>query len=245
MRRLLALAPLLVAFAAAAQEAPERRILPADEGAAYAAVGRLNIAGRRFCTATLIEPAVVATAAHCLYHPRTGARVPVDELRFVAGFRRGEHAALRRVVRAVTDAAYVFDGVPDFAGVSADLALLELDAPVPAEAAAPFPAGGLAGGDLAIVSYARDRPQLPSIEAPCPVASDVGGVLALACGVDFGASGGPVLEGAGEDARLVAVVSAMGKVVASGADVTLAVTVEPAIAALRDALREAPLEVRP
>jgi V8-like Glu-specific endopeptidase len=242
MKRLLALVPLLVAFAAGAQDAPERRILPADEGAAYAAVGRLNIAGRRFCTATLVEPAVVATAAHCLYHPRTGARVPASELRFVAGFRRGGYAALRRVVRTVTDPDYVFDGIPDFAGVSADLALLELDSPVPAEAAVPFPAGGRTGTDLAIVSYARDRPQLPSIEAPCPVASDLGEVLALDCGVDFGASGGPVLEGEGREARLVAVVSALGKVIANGADVTLAVLTEPGFTALREALDAAPRE---
>lgn len=234
--RLLALLPLLGAFAAAAQEAPERRVLDAEEGAAYAAVGRLNIAGRRFCTATLIEPAVVATAAHCLFHPRTGARVPDSELRFVAGFRQGEYAALREVVRSVTDEAYIFDGVPDFAAVSTDLALLALDSPVPAGAAAPIAAGALGDGALAIVSYARDRPQLPTLEAPCPVASDVGGVLALRCGVNFGASGGPVLEGAGADARLVAVISAMGRVVASGADVTLAVAVEPGLAELRASL---------
>ena len=109
MRRLLALAPLLLVaaatVAAVAQEAPERRILSGEEGAAYAGVGRLNIAGRRFCTATLVEPSVVATAAHCLYHPRTGARVPVSELRFVAGFRRGvageEHGPRRRVAPEV------------------------------------------------------------------------------------------------------------------------------------------------
>ncbi|MFO1140912.1 MAG: trypsin-like serine protease [Amaricoccus sp.] len=238
--RLAALLPLLASFAAAAQEAPERRVLDAEEGAAYAAVGRLNVAGRRFCTATLIEPAVVATAAHCLFHPRTGARVADSELRFVAGFRQGEYAAVREVVRSVTDEAYVFDGVPDFAAVSADLALLALDAPVPAEAAAPIAAGARGDGELAIVSYARDRPQLPTLEAPCPVASDVGGVLALRCGVNFGASGGPVLEGEGADARLVAVVSAMGRVVASGADVTLAVAIEPALVELRAALDAVP-----
>ena len=162
------------------------------------------------------------------------------ELRFVAGFRSGKYAALRKVVRAVTDEDYVFDGVPDFAGVRADLALLELDSPVPADAVTPFAAGGLDGGDVAIVSYARDRSQLPSIEAPCRIVSDVGGVLALDCGVNFGASGGPVLEGEGADARLVAVVSAMGKVVSSGADVTLAVVAEPGFATLRAALQAAP-----
>ncbi len=233
------LLPLLLAFAAAAQDEPQRRILSAEEGAAYAAVGRLNIAGTRFCTATLIEPAVIATAAHCLYQPRTGARVPLSEFRFVAGFRRGKYAALRNTVRAATAEGYVFDGVPDFAGVSADLALLELDAPVDAEAATPLAPGPLADGPLAIISYARDRPQLPSIERPCPAVSSLRGVLALACGVNFGASGGPVLAGEGADARLVAVVSAMGRLVESGDDVTLAVVTEPGFAALRARLARA------
>ena len=43
-----------------------------------------------------------------------------------------------------------------------------------------------------------------------------GGVLALDCAVNFGASGAPVLEGEGAEARLVAVVSAMGRVLATG-----------------------------
>ena len=68
----------------------ERRPLGDEEGRAFLAVGRLNVAGRRFCTATLIEPAVIVTAAHCLFHPRTRARVPLAEFRFAAGYRRGE-----------------------------------------------------------------------------------------------------------------------------------------------------------
>ena len=102
-----------------------------------AAVGRLNIAGTRFCTATLIEPAVVVTAAHCLFHPRTQARVPMREIRFVAGLRRGEVAAVRRAVKAVTQPDFAFDGMASYAGVRADLALVELDEPV---------AGGGGGG---------------------------------------------------------------------------------------------------
>ena len=56
----------------------------AEEALAFHGVGRLNIAGSRFCTATLIAPDVIVTAAHCLFHPQTGKRVPESELRFVA-----------------------------------------------------------------------------------------------------------------------------------------------------------------
>ena len=154
----------LLAGAAAAQE---RRMLDADEAAAFRGVGRLNIAGARFCTATLISPVVVVTAAHCLYHPRTGARVADDELRFVAGYRVREWAAVRRVTATAVDPAYAFEARATYAGVGADLAIGRLDRPVP-ESVLPFATGDIADGPpLSIVSYAQDRPHAPSIETPC------------------------------------------------------------------------------
>jgi hypothetical protein len=72
--------------------------------------------------------------------------------------------------------------------------------------------------------------------------SSFGAVAALDCAVNYGASGAPVLQGEGEDARLVAVVSAKGRVLATGGDVTLAVRVDPALDVLREALDAAQLE---
>jgi protease YdgD len=241
LRWLLAL--LLLPPAAAAQ-APERRMLEAEEAVAFRGVGRLNVAGRRFCTATLIAPSIVVTAAHCLYHPRTHERVPTSELRFVAGLRLGETAAVRRPARAVTHPDFAFEGLADFGGVRTDLALIELDEPVPAETAPPFATDALApgGAPLAIVSYARDRAQAPSIEAPCGLISTFGGVAALDCAVNYGASGAPVLQGEGDATRLVGVVSAMGRVLATDGDVTLSVLVGPEIEALLQALAETPLD---
>ena len=138
-----ALAAGLALAGAAAAEAPERRLLEADEAVAFRGVGRLNVAGTRFCTATLISETVIVTAAHCLYHPRSRERVPLGEFRFVAGLRIGETAAVRRVVRAVTHPDFAFEGLASPEGVAADLALLELARPVPAEDAAAFATGDL------------------------------------------------------------------------------------------------------
>lgn len=226
-------------------QGPERRMLEAEEAQAFRGVGRLNLAGTRFCTATLIAPDVVVTAAHCLYHPRTYARVPASELRFVAGLRLGETAAVRRATRAVTRPGFAFEGFAALEEVTADLALVELASPVPEEDARPFATGALDPvAPLAIVSYARDRAQAPSIEAPCLVASTFGGAAAIACAVNYGASGAPVFQGEGAARRLVAVVSAMGKVLATGSDVTLSVLVEPGLDALLEELRAAPLDDR-
>ena len=189
-------------------------MLEADEAVAFRGVGRLNVAGTRFCTATLISETVIVTAAHCLFHPRTRERVPLGEFRFVAGLRIGKTAAVRRVVRAVTHPDFAFEGLASPAGVVADLALLELAGRSPAEDAAAFATGDLGAErrPLAIVSYARDRAQAPSIESPCGLASAFAGVAALDCAVNYGASGAPVLQGEEADRRLVAVVSAMGSV---------------------------------
>lgn len=218
-----------------AEAAPGRRMLSADEAVPFRAVGRVNIAGARFCTGTLIAPDQVLTAAHCLYHPRTGALVPPKEIRFVAGLRIDRKAAQRRVVRAVPDPDFSF-GRAGPSGVQSDLAVLYLAVPIPAKAAVPFGTGPLGRGPLAIVSYGRDRPQAPSIEAPCGVISPYGGGLAVDCAVTEGVSGAPVLQGEGAARRVVAVVSAMGRTVGGGGgrDVALAARVEPALDRLRD-----------
>lgn len=214
-------------------------MLDAEAAAPFRGVGRLNVAGTRFCTATLISDTVIVTAAHCLFHPRTRERVPLAEFRFVAGLRLGKSAAVRRVARAVTQPDFAFEGFASPAGVVADLALLELAAPVTTAEAPAFETGSLGAGPLVIVSYARDRAQAPSIE-DCGLASAFDGVAALDCGVDYGASGAPVFQGKAEGRRLVAVVSAMGRVLASEEPVTLAVLVEPWIEPLLAALAAEP-----
>lgn len=246
MLRLLAV--LLLLPAAVAAEPPERRMLEAEEAASFRGVGRLNIAGSRFCTATLVAPDVIVTAAHCLFHPLTGARVADRELRFVAGYRVRDRAALRRVTRTVVDPGYAFEARATYAGVGTDLALGRLDRPVP-EAVTPFATAALGNGPpLAIVSYGQDRPHAPSIETPCGIVERTGPVLALDCAVTYGASGSPLFQGEGADLRLVGVVSAMGGLIRPPVNVTFARLLgdlEPRLAALYGSAPEAPEELEP
>jgi hypothetical protein len=226
-------AALLLAAALAGQAVAEApRMLGDAEAPEFRAVGRLNVAGRRFCTATLISEREAATAAHCLYNPRTGRPVPLGELRFVAGLRRGELAAVRRITAVAVPDDFVLDEGPGLGGVRADVALLALAPPVAAREAAPLAAGaGPAPGDaVRIVSYVRNRPEAPSIQEDCRIGALVGGVAAVTCPINFGASGAPVL--AGDAAELVAVVSAIGEL-ANGDAVALAVPLAPRLAELR------------
>ncbi len=175
------------------------------------------------------------TAAHCLFNPRTRAKVPLSELRFVAGFHRGAYVALREIVDAAILPGFVIGARASLDGVREDLALLVLDRAADDPRITIFAPGALRPDPATIVSYARDRSQAPSIQQPCEVRAAQAGILALACPVNFGASGAPVLAGEGGAFEIVAVVSAIGAT-EGGEEVALAVPLADRLADLDAAL---------
>lgn len=124
MRHVLAIViSLLLAAQVGAQSLPQvrpgdgesglREMLGGAEARAWGAVGRLDT-GASFCSATLITPDLVLTAAHCVFHPRTSEAFSPDELTFLAGLRNGQAEAIRQVRRIIVLPDYVPQDGPEF-----------------------------------------------------------------------------------------------------------------------------------
>jgi V8-like Glu-specific endopeptidase len=223
---------LLLPISAAAQGAGLFSMESRQDGRAWEAVGRLELAGKAFCTGSLITPEIVLTAAHCLYDD-TGVFLAPEDIQFLAGWRNGRAAAYRRVRRAVAHPAYQFDAEPSSDRVFADIALIELQHPVRNTTIIPFVTGErpLVGDNVGVVSYAHDRSEAPSMQDTCDVMSAQPSVLVMSCSVDFGSSGSPVFSFREEQPRIVSVVSSKAK--SDGRPVSLGAPLETQIDTIR------------
>lgn len=153
------------------------------------AVGRLNIAGfktRAMCTATLVAPDKILTSAHCT--PRDEIRLP--DMRFVAGWNRGEYVAVRGIKSTLVHPRFT---APNAENVPFDIAILTLTEPI--TDIPPVDVSDTPEQTSHMTGYTRSRPHQITELGPCPLTSlGEGVVYRIDCPTEPGFSGGPVLH---------------------------------------------------
>ncbi|MDW3223312.1 MAG: trypsin-like peptidase domain-containing protein [Paracoccaceae bacterium] len=213
------LGPLVVAFmmslpagALAQDNATLVSLGDTDNPEAWRAVGRLDAAMSGFCTATLIAPDLVLTAAHCVYSSRTKRLIKPAGLKFRAGLHRGVAVAESQVAQVEVHPGYDVRVGPTAQSVGHDVALLRLAKPIPTHVLNPFSVRSSThtDGPVNVVSYGLGRAESLSHESGCEVFDGYKNVILMDCEATFGSSGAPVFSQAGEGGQIVSLVSSVG-----------------------------------
>ena len=197
----------------AAQDTPLISLETSADGRGWDSVGRLDIHGKGFCTAALIDVHLILTAAHCVYDD-AGNIIDADQFTFSAGLRNGRAEATRGIQSTTAHPDYVHNGsVARTSSVAVDIAVLRLDQPIRRARVQPYPIADrpTIGDQIGVVSYGRGRAEVPSLQQVCSVMDQQTGVVIMNCDVDFGSSGSPVFMVKDGKTSIVSVVSAMSE----------------------------------
>lgn len=233
----IALLGLMMPGFALSQSTGLTRLTDRDDLLGWEAVGRLDLNGIGYCTATLIAPDLVLTAAHCVYDKRTGAPIAPAQMLFRAGLRDGVSVAERHITQVAAPPEYVSGGRHTMQQVRNDVALLRLGAPITSADADPFVlhTGPVRRETVSVNSYGQGRSDALSRQRRCHIVAQSDDLLAFDCDVTFGSSGAPVFTTPGQRGRILSLISGGGTV--GGRDVALGMALPEIVSRLKTQMR--------
>lgn len=179
-----------------------------------AAAGVLERDGRTDCSAVLVAPARILTAAHCVTGKTLEAEGGSNSILFRTGAYPGHPSLERAAIRVMVHPMYLAAEVVAANVRSADIALLALETPIPPESVAPLVPGLPVGIEesVLVASYPGGQGDRAR-ERRCPVLLADATLARLSCIVIPGESGAPVVrltENGPELAGLVVATSRAG-----------------------------------
>lgn len=182
----------------------DRRVIANSRQYPWRAIGRLNRVERGHCSATVVGPKLVLTAAHCVWDPLRGRLMALDGLHFVAGWERGDYVFHSIAAKIYISPRWNPDREHELANEAYDWALIELEKdPVPVTGQIPlghydrksFWTYRKAKTVFVQAGYSGDRGQVLTVDPHCPMWGFAKGIdIAVhQCEAFPGDSGSPIM----------------------------------------------------
>lgn len=161
-------------------------------------IGRINLAGRGHCTATLVSADQVLTSAHCLWNRETAKWFPAQYITFVAGAEKDNFQGVSNAISYKTAPQFIPSKLNSPKSIKSDWALLKLQKPLGSQLGylTLIPEKSLkVEQEIFQAGYRADRPYVLTVENNCSIAEfyENRSILRTTCSTLSGDSGGPVL----------------------------------------------------